>query len=33
MIYIFDDFLIDDENIINYYYFDLFFNQNEYYNI
>ena len=33
MIYIFDDFLIDDENIINYYYFDLFFNQDEYYNI
>ena len=33
MIYIFDDFLIDEDNIINTYWFDVFFNQDEYYNI
>ena len=33
MIYIFDDYLIDCKNVINYYYFDLFFNEDNYYHI
>lgn len=31
MIYIFDEFLTDEENIIDYYWFNIFFNQDNYY--
>jgi hypothetical protein len=31
MIYIFDDYLIDEETIIDYYWFDIYFNIDDYY--
>ena len=31
MIYIFDDYLIDEENIIDYYWFNFYFNADNYY--
>lgn len=28
-----DDFVVDIDNLIDYYYFDLFFNQDQFYHI